>query len=94
MGGAVAHAASVRHGRQFPYSVSRTIKKDAFLKMALDKAHAVCYYIGAVKAMFQFKMKMTFSVLTPYGGVAHLGERLNGIQEVRGSIPLISTRKC
>ena len=27
------------------------------------------------------------------GGVAHLGERLNGIQEVRGSIPLISTRK-
>ena len=25
------------------------------------------------------------------GGVAHLGERLNGIQEVRGSIPLIST---
>ena len=26
-----------------------------------------------------------------YGGVAHLGERLNGIQEVRGSIPLIST---
>ena len=27
-----------------------------------------------------------------YGGVAHLGERLNGIQEVRGSIPLISTK--
>ncbi len=26
-------------------------------------------------------------------GVAHLGERLNGIQEVRGSIPLISTKK-
>ena len=25
------------------------------------------------------------------GGVAHLGERLNGIQEVRGSTPLIST---
>ena len=28
-----------------------------------------------------------------YGGVAHLGERLNGIQEVVGSIPIIST-KC
>ena len=27
------------------------------------------------------------------GGVAHLGERLNGIQEVRGSIPLISTKE-
>ena len=27
------------------------------------------------------------------GGVAHLGERLNGIQEVVGSIPIISTKK-
>ncbi len=27
----------------------------------------------------------------PYGGIAQLGERLNGIQEVSGSIPLIST---
>ncbi|MBP2638133.1 MAG: hypothetical protein H6Q72_4040, partial [Firmicutes bacterium] len=27
------------------------------------------------------------------GGIAQLGERLNGIQEVSGSIPLISTRK-
>ena len=26
-----------------------------------------------------------------YGGIAQLGERLNGIQEVSGSIPLIST---
>ena len=26
------------------------------------------------------------------GGIAQLGERLNGIQEVRGSTPLISTR--
>ena len=26
------------------------------------------------------------------GGIAQLGERLNGIQEVSGSIPLISTR--
>ncbi len=29
-----------------------------------------------------------------YGGVAHLGERLTGSQEVRGSIPLISTTIC
>ena len=27
-----------------------------------------------------------------HGGIAQLGERLNGIQEVSGSIPLISTR--
>ena len=28
----------------------------------------------------------------PPGGIAQLGERLNGIQEVSGSIPLISTK--
>ena len=27
------------------------------------------------------------------GGVAHLGERLNGIQEVVGSIPIVSTTR-
>lgn len=34
--------------------------------------------------------------LSPFGGIAQLGERLNGIQEVSGSIPLISTitREC
>ena len=28
-----------------------------------------------------------------FGGVAHLGERLNGIQEVVGSIPIVSTKQ-
>ena len=28
-----------------------------------------------------------------HGGIAQLGERLNGIQEVSGSIPLISTKR-
>ena len=31
--------------------------------------------------------------ITNSGGVAHLGERLNGIQEVVGSIPIVSTNK-
>ena len=37
--------------------------------------------------------KIQFARLTTskYGGIAQLGERLNGIQEVSGSIPLIST---
>ena len=30
--------------------------------------------------------------LIEYGGVAHLGERLTGSQEVKGSIPFISTK--
>ena len=29
-----------------------------------------------------------------FGGIAQLGERLNGIQEVSGSIPLISTNEA
>ena len=33
-----------------------------------------------------------FDQRTKYGGIAQLGERLNGIQEVSGSIPLISTK--
>ena len=42
----------------------------------------MCYYNKAVT-----------DCCTQYGGIAQLGERLNGIQEVSGSIPLIST-KC
>ncbi len=38
-------------------------------------------------------MNFSFIIGKYLGGVAHLGERLNGIQEVRGSIPLISTKK-
>ena len=36
---------------------------------------------------------MTQRQKSSYGGIAQLGERLNGIQEVSGSIPLISTKK-
>ena len=47
--------------------------------MTLDKQREVWYYNKALDSCITC------------GGVAHLGERLNGIQEVRGSIPLIST---
>ena len=43
--------------------------------------------------------KNTYGIISPlrkatsiFGGIAQLGERLNGIQEVRGSTPLISTK--
>ena len=35
--------------------------------------------------------RMSANLAGDPGGVAQLGERLNGIQEVRGSIPLTST---
>ena len=46
----------------------------------LDIYRLLCYAVQAVgnKRIF--------------GGIAQLGERLNGIQEVSGSIPLISTK--
>ncbi len=37
-------------------------------------------------------VRVHFSPPKKAGGIAQLGERLNGIQEVSGSIPLISTR--
>ena len=51
------------------------------LKIPLDKS-ASCAII----------QKLSDSA-TEHGGIAQLGERLNGIQEVSGSIPLISTKK-
>ena len=35
-----------------------------------------------------------FSTLSKSGGLAQLGERLHGMQEVSGSIPLFSTKKA
>ncbi len=50
----------------------------SFFKKSVDKSQIICYYIAC-------------SEEEPRGGIAQLGERLNGIQEVSGSIPLIST---
>ena len=36
--------------------------------------------------------RFLFIMIKCRGGIAQLGERLNGIQEVRGSTPLISTK--
>ena len=38
----------------------------------------------------QGETRYAYEFLLVLGGVAQLGERLNGIQEVRGSIPLTS----
>ena len=47
-------------------------------KKKLDRHKSLCY---------------TLSCSERFGGIAQLGERLTGSQEVSGSIPLISTRK-
>ena len=50
-------------------------------------------YSGATKRNIVAEYCLSMQVPPAHrGGVAQPGERLNGIQEVRGSIPLISTR--
>ena len=42
--------------------------------------------------IFDSEKKLAIFVCEIYGAIAQLGERLNGIQEVSGSIPLSSTK--
>ena len=58
-----------------PYAAKNAKKP----KSPLDKS-GICAII----------QKLSDSIIE-FGGIAQLGERLNGIQEVSGSIPLIST---
>ena len=44
-----------------------------------------------LKNLLHWAKKCDMIIEIFYGGIAQLGERLNGIQEVSGSIPLIST---
>ena len=64
----------------------RKIKKS---KISVDKAVGHCYNnhrsVRNTANSDRFRPEK-------YGGIAQLGERLNGIQEVSGSIPLISTK--
>ena len=48
---------------------------------------------GKINLNFQLTIcSRSVKITNASGGIAQLGERLNGIQEVSGSIPLISTR--
>ena len=51
--------------------------------------------IKVAKILFTCTLESAIIILLlkdGHGGIAQLGERLNGIQEVSGSIPLISTK--
>lgn len=53
-----------------------------FLKKYVD-SFDLFYILGSNESL----------LISYYGGIAQLGERLNGIQKVSGSIPLTSTKK-
>ena len=59
---------------------------EIFFEKILDICHTIGY-TNTRSAREHRKNQITD------GGIAQLGERLNGIQEVSGSIPLISTKK-
>ena len=63
-------------------------KYGSISKIVLKKAKKVLTSRPLVAIMLKLS-----KTATKYGGIAQLGERLNGIQEVSGSIPLISTTK-
>ena len=67
----------------FPKTLSEN-QKEKYFKKPIDKSgkYAIIQKLSDTDMQNQI-----------LGGIAQLGERLNGIQEVSGSIPLISTRK-
>ena len=67
---------SVANTYKYPFFIGSISK---LFPVPLDKTAFPCYNTQAVVAQQE------------YGGIAQLGERLNGIQEVSGSIQLIST---
>ena len=52
---------------------------------------AVCKKVAEMRKKDLHFQKVSVILHIAHGGIAQLGERLNGIQEVSGSIPLIST---
>ena len=68
--------------RSLPSSLSDRKSFFFFLVFILDK-----------EILSEYNKFVVRQNIIEYGGIAQLGERLNGIQEVSGSIPLISTKK-
>ena len=67
----------------FPKTLSEN-QKEKYFKKPIDKSgkYAIIQKLSDTDMQNQI-----------LGGIAQLGERLNGIQEVSGSIPLISTKE-
>ena len=67
---------------------SKTVSPCWTRKAALRNSPVDCFNRRGFAAAKRVLLK---ALKAKYGGIAQLGERLNGIQEVSGSIPLIST---
>ncbi len=61
-------------------------------RAAIGKRQGSKKFRKFLKIRLAFSIQLCYNQKVGYGGIAQLGERLNGIQEVSGSIPLISTR--
>lgn len=79
-----------KNRRSAPWKPGKPEDFGVFPKKGLTKQNSygiIAYVAWDAKSEAAEKLKRT------HGGVAHLGERLNGIQKVVGSIPIVSTNK-
>ena len=97
-----AHAISVQRieadealGTAGPEAVQITgrirFRQPCFLDITYTRRYLWWFLPGTFVCIGRFVLSISSVLLGRPGGVAQLGERLNGIQEVRGSIPLTST---
>ena len=63
----------------------------SFYIRAISRSNCLCDFS---KKFLHGSIYSRILMNAPLGGVAQLGERLTGSQEVRGSIPLVSTQEC
>ena len=86
------------HSLSFYYKASAAQPQVLFRLWALPPAAPACALRKKKKRkggkIFLTIDRRSANILLAHGGIAQLGERLNGIQEVSGSIPLISTIAC
>ena len=75
---------------QFPIGTNFIIY---FFKIMSRYFYLFLYFLPLfLKIILVFFEQLCYDIIC-LGGVAQLGERLNGIQEVMGSIPTVSTKK-
>ena len=89
----------IQAGREAPSTVCKSEQYNLHMAVYHDRnqennctAAIFHAFRGCIFLWIMVIYHLSLGQTSSYGGIAQLGERLNGIQEVSGSIPLISTR--
>jgi hypothetical protein len=87
-----ARPVSGNYAPQLRSARRRTVASDVSAVLRAVGRCEKCFEISECLPLIQLS-RVAIPPASPVGAVAQLGERLNGIQEVRGSIPLGSTNE-